>query len=262
MNGNDKPASVHTQLQKDHNSHRHKEIDNTLTHTHILIQLQKQSTQNTTCTHTSTHRKTTNLKWGGRLTVHKLLTSSHMSVCVSMLLGVRVCIRTALKSSCSVSHDRPSVCRCSSRSGGVPGEASKSSQGSGGGEPRLSESFSMFIHPTLLLLLVQQPTPPASFRIQMQSMLTNPYPLTTHLSPCISHCIAASVSFSQHLCNFLSTSPHLTPLLVVSSLFSLSLNFASVSLPVHLHFFSQNCCSHSLSSFLSFSTSRAAYPVH
>lgn len=81
-----------------------------------------------------------------------LLASSHMEMCVRVLTGVRVCICSALKSSCSVSHDRPSVCRCS-RSGGVPGEVSKSSQGSGGGEPRLSESFSMFIHPVLLLLL-------------------------------------------------------------------------------------------------------------
>lgn len=154
--------------------------------------------------HLNTHRKTI---WvDSPQTVSIFL---YVSVCA--FIGVRECIHTALKSYCSVSYDRSSVCRSSSRSGGAPGEASKSSQGSGGGEPRLSESFSMFIHPTLLLFLVQQPTLPASFCIQMQTTLTNPYPLTTHLSPCISHSIAASVSFSQHLCIFLSTSPHLTP---------------------------------------------------
>lgn len=51
------------------------------------------------------------------------------------------------------------VWRCNSRSVRVsvrvPGEAFKSSQGSAGGEPEPSESFFVFIHPALLLLLLQ-----------------------------------------------------------------------------------------------------------
>lgn len=85
----------------------------------------------------------------------RVLSHADVYVYVCMRRGARASDAPALKSCCSVSYDRPSVCRCSSRNGGVPWEASKSSQGSGGGEPRLSESFSMFIHPALLLLLLQ-----------------------------------------------------------------------------------------------------------
>lgn len=80
------------------------------------------------------------------------------------------------------------------------GRPLKAPRVSGGGEPRLSESFSMFIHPTLLLFLVQQPTPPASFCIQMQTTLTNPYPLTTHLS---------HFPFHHRICQFFPTSLYL-----------------------------------------------------
>lgn len=173
-------------------------------------------------------------------------------MCVCLLIGVRVCIGTALKSSCSVSYDRPSVCRCSGRSAGVPGEASKSSQGSGGGEPRLSESFSMFIHPAPLLLLLQRRLRQPHSASKCGRQLANPYPLTTHPFPCVSHsvrCICQFFQTSLYL-PFHFTSSHLS--LVVTSLPSPSLNFASVTLPLHLHLlrlFSPNHCSQLASSF-------------
>lgn len=174
-----------------------------------------------------------------------------------------LCACAALKSSCSASHDRPSVCRCSSssRSAGVPGEASKSSQGSGGGEPRLSESFSMFIHPTLLLRLVQQSAPPASFCSQCRQHSLTPRPLTTRLSLHVSFSIATSVSSSQHLRIFplhlisppSSSLPLLSPHILhlsVSWNISISSPRAAVLTP------SPTSCPSRLS------PGRAAYPAH
>lgn len=152
--------------------------------------------------------------------------------------------RCACGSWSSVSYDRPSVCRCrcSSRSGGVPGETSKSSQGSCEGGMRSADLVKAF--PCSFTSSASPPpaalTLAASFRIQMQRKLANPYPLTTHLSPRFSHSISASVSFPQHVCIFLSTSPPLIPLLPTTSLLFPSLNVASVTLPVHLHLFLPN----------------------
>lgn len=141
-------------------------------------------------------------------------------------------IHTALKSSCSVSYDRPSVCRCSSRSGGVPGEASKSSQGSGGGEPRLSESFSMFIHPAPLLLLLLH-----RLRRHHPASKCRENSLTPALPPPISPSL--HFPFHRRICQFfpnisVSSFPlHLLspPLLVVTSLPSPSTNFCICQSP-------------------------------
>lgn len=117
-------------------------------------------------------------KWGSSFDISPAVSvSSYINVCVCVYAHRCACVCVYLH--CLeelLSYDRPSVCRCSSsssnRSGGVPGEAAKSSQGSGGGEPRLSESFSMFIHPALLLLFWQHNLrqPQSTFKCRENSL--------------------------------------------------------------------------------------------
>lgn len=154
-----------------------------------------------------------------------------------MLIGVRVdlevrCLMTGRQSAAAAAEAVESL--------GRPLKAHRVLVGGGGvRSPDLVKAFpcsftSSASPPPAALTLA------ASFRIQMQRKLANPYPLTTHLSPRFIHSISASVSFPQHVCIFLSTSPPLIPLLPTTSLLFPSLNVPSVTLPVHLHLFLPN----------------------
>lgn len=133
-------------------------------------------------------------------------------MCVWLCSGACTFIHTVLMSFCLVSDDRPSVCRCCSRRTGVSGDASKSTPGSGDGERRLSESFSMFLHQTLLhRLLLQLCLLPPLFCVQMQETTRVPA-----LEPLISLCailffqICICLLFSWHGWIFISTSAPLS----------------------------------------------------
>lgn len=120
--------------------------------------------------------------------------------------------------------------------GGVSGDASKSSQGIAGGEPRLCESFSMFTHQF-------RSSSSANFNcaFRCRAGRVTPAPLPSCPLLCISHCCICHRSLTALYFPFQSISSHTHPtstLFLISSLSSPVSDLESFTLRVRLHRFS------------------------